>query len=760
MLRLLSEQKDQAAKGCWQGDTFVISTSLSNDELQTFFCEEYAPTPIVAPWNGGSGFYLGDATSGMDSILESDLSRFSGYRDIISEIKSWPEIPSLYIIDDLLSTLNMTLSNMPAGKKRQGIEQYIHDIDNPPSALKTTLSKGLKEITLSEIEERSRDRNDSLQNDWQTWWKVIKKARTKCNEITRGENKKSLLPLCRARLSDSCLKWLDAVYALQQDGKPSYNPLLGTGGNEGRLDLSNNFMQRLATLFISCDPEKNRRLFSSSAFNTIVPDLIDGKIGQYDPGRAGGYNQGMEIETKNFKINPWDFILAVEGALVPAGAVVRRNPTDERSDYTTPFTVRFSSVGFSSSAYMETGRRKTWLPVWRNPASYKEVKYLFGEGRTSIGRKVAHTGIEFSRAVGTLGVDRGIESFERYAFLVRRGQSYVALPAGRIKVRYRPELELLNELDNITSQVGMFLRDFKNIPATFLSARQNIDEAIFTCCQKPEPCNFCNLVRAIGNLEKHIAMRDRSKEPSLRRPLIGLSPRWIGQCDDGGVEVRIAAALASIRSTGGVGTIRSNMAGVSATNPYAWSAGKGDSSWYGNSLSERFSGVLARRLMDAERRSAQCVPIEASLSVSSRDAMAFLYGECDETKIEELLWGFTLVDWRKTGAKTLRGRWGKPVSDHPLSRAWCLLKLLHIPFKIRDKTIIKREPRIVHLLLAGRIRDACAVAIQRLHVSELNPLNVVYEERIDSIRLLASLLIPVWDQRNLESLVLKNPQND
>ena len=83
-----------------------------------------------------------------------------------------------------------------------------------------------------------------------------------------------------------------------------------------------------------------------------------------------------------------------------------------------------------------------------------------------------------------------------------------------------------------------------------------------------------------------------------------------------------------------------------------------------------------------------------------------------------------------------------------------MLKLLHNPYKIRDVKV-KIEPRIAHLLLARRIADACAVAVQRLYVSNLSPYTVSYQEELDPIRLLSSLLIPVRDQWKLEVLVLK-----
>jgi CRISPR-associated protein Csx17 len=639
------------------------------------------------------------------------------------------------------------------GKKRNELDALLREIQSSTPGSKVLRNRDPGSIQVAEIE-RSANEKSATQMAWKAWWNVVKKARTKCNTITRGANKETILPVSRARLPESALQWLDAVYVLQSDNRPSYNPVLGTGGNEGRLELSNNFMQRIAELFIPGATEKTRVLFRSAVFNTLISGLTPAKIGQYDPGRAGGYNQGMEVETKDFKINPWDFILTIEGALVLAGAAVRRNPTEDRSRFTTPFTVLFSPVGFPSSAYNETGRFETWLPLWHNPATYGEVKYLFGEGRTVIGRRIARTGIEFSRAVGTLGVDRGIDAFERYAFLERRGQSYAAVPAGRIAVGYRPGVEVLDEFDAPDTQIRRFLSGFTNKPATFQSAKQRIDETTFKYCQRPDPFNFSALVRAIGSFEKLVSLRDRALRPSMDRPLFGISPRWIGYSDDGSIEVRIAASLASIHRTGDVGPFRTTLSRVDPLRPWQWSQDQRGKCWFGNSLAERLSGILSRRVMEAERSSTSKMPIEGALSLSPYDIMAFLIGDCDDTKIEELLWGFSLIDWKKPGLSEVRRAWEKPLAEISLSRAWCLLKLLHTPGKIRG-IVIRREPRIVPLLLSGRIQDACEVAIRRLMVSELHPFDVTYEESFEPIRLIGSLLIPVKDQWKLESLALK-----
>ena len=760
LLRLLCEQKDPGARGWWGKEKFVVQTSLDRGQLMDFFCREYVPTPVIAPWNGGSGFYLGDNQDGMNAILESPDERFRNYKDVILQVQSWPEIPVFKTVKEVYDLLEATLASMGSGKKRDDLEEMLGSIEGNAPSPELLSGIGFLEMSLDDVESSAK-KGVPEKSEWSKWWNSIKKARTYCNTIKRAVNKTAIIPLCRARLPESCLPWLDAVCAIGDHEEFSYNPVLGTGGNEGRLDFSNTFMKRVSELFINGAMESTRRLFDSAVFETVIPELVYAKIGQYDPGRAGGYNQGMEIETKEFKINPWDFILAIEGALLLGGAVTRRNPTNERSHYTAPFTVNFSPVGFSSSSSIESGRYETWLPLWSNPASINEVRYHFGEGRANLGRNVAKTGVEFSRAVGSLGVDRGINAFERFIFLERRGQNKVALPAGRINVMFKPQLHLLHELDTALRPVLTFLRTIKNVPATFVSARRNIDNAIFACTQKPDPIAFNNLTREIGCLERVISTHNLSDKPM--RPLLGLSPKWVAHCDDGSVEVRIAAALASIRSTGKVGPIRTNVSGVNPGKPWQWDASR-KSCWFGNSLHERMCSVAKYRLMDGERTSAEIIPFDSFLSISPHDVMPFLGNECDDTKIEELFWAFMLVDWIKDGLSELRKSWSEPLDDEPLSRAYCLLKLLHLPNKIRNpktgaSVAIRQEPRISQLLSANRLKEACDIAIRRLGVSDLNPFNVTHEEPVDAHRMLASLLLPISGQWKLESLVMDRKTN-
>ena len=64
VLRLISsdanhvdgQAADPKARGWWEGERFHIRTTLDRAALCRFFLDEYAPSPIIAPWNGRAGF--------------------------------------------------------------------------------------------------------------------------------------------------------------------------------------------------------------------------------------------------------------------------------------------------------------------------------------------------------------------------------------------------------------------------------------------------------------------------------------------------------------------------------------------------------------------------------------------------------------------------------------------------------------------------------------------------------------------------------
>ena len=88
ILRIVAEQADAQAAGCWLRERFALQSTLDKAKIIGFFLNQYAPAPIVAPWNGGSGFFpKKTATAALNAIKDSKSDRFKEYRDVISHAR-------------------------------------------------------------------------------------------------------------------------------------------------------------------------------------------------------------------------------------------------------------------------------------------------------------------------------------------------------------------------------------------------------------------------------------------------------------------------------------------------------------------------------------------------------------------------------------------------------------------------------------------------------------------------------------------------
>lgn len=188
-----------------------------------------------------------------------------------------------------------------------------------------------------------------------------------------------LLAACRARLPDACLPWLDAAVALAD--KPRYAPVLGTGGNDGSMDFSSNFMQRLVDVLhdLGANRTWSESWIRAALFEPVSVSLVKAKVGQYHPGGVGGPNatQGFEADSL---VNPWDYILALEGVLLFAGGVARRMATGATAFTAFPFTVQAVPAGHGTEADPDYSRGRArgevWVPLWSRAATVREVRHL------------------------------------------------------------------------------------------------------------------------------------------------------------------------------------------------------------------------------------------------------------------------------------------------------------------------------------------------------------------------------------------------
>ena len=416
-------------------------------------------------------------------------------------------------------------------------------------------------------------------------------------------------------------------------------------------------------------------------------------------------------------INPWDFVLMIEGSLFLAGASSRKMGARGSGSASFPFTVRPSPAGVETFVESDgvNGRGELWLPLWSRLASLGELQTLFSEGRAELNGRQARDGVEFARAVAGLGIDRGINAFSRHGFLKRNGLAFLATPLGTFDVRHRSETDLIRELD---VWLGTFRRWCgEKTPTRFRSALRQIERAMFDYCQHGGAGMFQRILISIGRTEALIASAPRFRDEAKGlRPIAPLSSAWIAASDDRSDEFRIALALASIfEPEPKVGSIRRNLEPVEAKGRFmAWAEKDHAIVWTASDLSGNLAAILTRRAMDAERTGGKAHALKASHHAPLSAVCSFLAGSLDESRIADVLWGLCLCDSRNYRPVT------QEASDsQPLPSCYSLLKLLFLPPDRESSTDEAKAPnapdaRVLALLRADRLAEACQRAAQVL----------------------------------------------
>jgi len=84
LLRILAREADPNARARWQRGTFELRSNVHADGLATLLLDDYAPAPVVSPWNGGSGFHPKDRKDAILALERSTEPRFAPYRAAIA----------------------------------------------------------------------------------------------------------------------------------------------------------------------------------------------------------------------------------------------------------------------------------------------------------------------------------------------------------------------------------------------------------------------------------------------------------------------------------------------------------------------------------------------------------------------------------------------------------------------------------------------------------------------------------------------------
>jgi CRISPR-associated protein Csx17 len=346
------------------------------------------------------------------------------------------------------------------------------------------------------------------------------------------------------------VRWIDTC-ALVSSETVNYPPLMGTGGNDGNFEFSRTFQQQLQNLFDfgSGEPTPTAAdLLRSALFGAVLPGLaFDGKIGQFDPRAAGGPNASTGFGGDS-QVNPWDFVLMLEGALVFQTRLTRKFEAATQGALTYPFAVRPTQMGYGSAAKDEAVRAETWLPLWSRPARFDELQMLFGEGRAKLGGRSPRTGVDFAIALSDLGKFRGIEEFVRYGFQERNGLSYFAIPLGRFRPGNRTPFNPLAELEPWLVRFRRFA-ETDTAPDGVKRVHRLLETRILELAQNDQQPGgagnpYLAVLIALGEVDQTLNRSHRWTTDQKLRPIPWLNWRWVKRCDDASVEFRLALALA------------------------------------------------------------------------------------------------------------------------------------------------------------------------------------------------------------------------
>jgi CRISPR-associated protein Csx17 len=709
VLRLVAEQADPSARGYWKNDSFHLVTALDRPGLERFFLEEWQPAAFVSPWNKASGFF-DSKDKGLVPVERSIAPRFAALRDGIAAARE------------------VTAAMDGAVQAEKAIKDESNQIKG----------KAEREAFRASAEYKRK----------------LAQAGRACKRL-----KDELQPECQRRWRGSALRWLRAALVIGGEGKANFPALLGTGGNDGKLDFTNNAYQRLGDLFdltssAGTPRPKAAELLAAALFAEPVTGQVRGGIGQYAPASAGGPNatSGPLAESQ---LNPWDLLLLLEGSLLFTAGATRRLLRRGAPQAAAPFAVRGQATGFGSASLADEGSRgEQWMPLWERPWSLGELSAVLTEGRCQLGAASSENALDVARSISRLGVARGITSFERYGYLERNGKSNYAVPLGRWLVKPEPHAALLDDLDAAAwwERIRRVARDAR-APASFTRAERALAEAALAAlAHGADPARWTAVLLALADIETQMTASSAFTAKQRLAPIPLLSPNWLRAVDDGRPELRLALCLAGA----GAGHDKSGRP-VDSVRGHWLPLKPGDRRFEvrESALAKQPRVVVAarnpeadllnlvqRRLLEARAGGGRYLPLKPrpGTGASPADLLEMLGGRVDLDRVLRLARALSALDWPNVYHACLPAH---PVSGAELEPAYLALRLAYLPQRLGDLSI-PVDPEPLRLLGAGHATRAFDIVFRRLRGSGVHaPIRAVALEPTRARLYAASLAFAV-----------------
>ncbi|MGP6157127.1 MAG: hypothetical protein ACLPYS_06395 [Vulcanimicrobiaceae bacterium] len=389
-----------------------------------------------------------------------------------------------------------------------------------------------------------------------------------------------------------------------------------------------------------------------------------------------------------------------------------------------------------------------WLPVWEGAASFAAVSAMLRSGRADLPSagdqphvRTALNAAQAAQAALTLGAARGIDRFERIAFLQRNGLAYTATHSGTVFTGDDPGIALLSRgaatwIERVRTReekLGKAVRD----------GLRRFDTALFDYARTPAPRHAgerrkravacAEVLAGLSDVEYALARRGHDE----LRPLEYLDPALFDVLDDGSIEHRIALALVSLGYARRERELRLRLEHVRYDD-------RGNLEYQAQArislspvLTSTLGDICERRVAAAEAGDRDITWLRGSAGIGGSDVAAVSEGLVDKGRLGRLLGSYSLIK-PPIVVRHVEASVERTVDEAPPA-AFALIKLVLDHPKACDR-------RIVALLRAREPARALALALQRARSIPglpAEPRNVAAAHVPDAEWYAAAALVPI-----------------
>jgi CRISPR-associated protein Csx17 len=576
-------------------------------------------------------------------------------------------------------------------------------------------------VRIAAIREHPSARLDPLREALRVADAVVARARERGWMGADGVKDKGAVVLeLRNTCPDALLPWIDASIVLAGD-EVYFPPILGTGGNDGRLDFSTNFHQQVLDVMGTSASRRVQALGWASDLlaGTQQQQLGGAPVGQFDPGSAGGPGSS-QFGAADSLANPWSYILCFEGAMMFAASAARRNQHGA-GRAAMPFTVNPSPDGSSSGAAGEESRGEVWAPVWARAFTLAEVRQLFAEARASWRGRPARQAVDFYAATRSLGVSRGIDEFTRFGLQRRNGLAFTAVPLDRVIVREEPSVRLAAEVEDWVSRVGT-----GDASTAVGEALRGFRAAHLAFARDPGASRLAAMLAALTTLEMAVGRGSRARD--------SVQVRYVPPADkflqllrgDESPELRVAVGVASCATLPRDGSTRTMREILLPIDPgRKWRDAPLVPGFGTRPLTDVLADVLVWRSRTApdERDAARfrgVATFRSGVPVPAADLHALARGEdeLDARKLDLMLRACLALNWRSARHRWDANRPGIPCTTlgllHPLASGAKLTGSRDPGSDNMDEPVPALSAEWAARLVAGQVRHVHEEAAARL----------------------------------------------